>query len=43
MKGFIEKFREEFEARVKQNRSFVSLNVVHGRRATASTLVTTNV
>lgn len=42
VKGFIEKFRDEFEARVKQNRSFVSLNVVHGRRATASTLVTTH-
>jgi NADH-quinone oxidoreductase subunit F len=41
VKGFIEKFRSEFEARCRQQRSFVSLNVVHGRRATASTLVKT--
>lgn len=39
VKGFIEKFREEFEARCKPSRQFVSLNVVHGRRNTASTLV----
>lgn len=42
VKGFIEKFRSEFEARCRQQRSFVSLNVVHGRRATASTLVKTS-
>ena len=41
VKGFIEKFRPEFEARCRQQRSFVSLNVVHGRRATSSTLVET--
>lgn len=41
VKGFIEKFRDEFEARCRQQRSFVSLNVVHGRRSTASTLVNT--
>jgi NADH-quinone oxidoreductase subunit F len=41
VKGFIEKFRDEFEARCKPSRSMVSLNVVHGRRATASTLVKT--
>jgi NADH-quinone oxidoreductase subunit F len=39
VKGFIEKFRSEFEARTVPDRSFVSLNVVHGRRATAETLV----
>lgn len=39
VKGFIEKFRADFEARCIPDRSFVSLNVVHGRRATASTLV----
>ena len=38
VKGFIEKFRADFEARCKPDRSFVSLNVVHGRRATSSTL-----
>ncbi len=38
VKGFIEKFRSEFEARCKPSRQFVALNVVHGRRATASTL-----
>jgi NADH-quinone oxidoreductase subunit F len=41
VKGFIEKFRDEFEARCKPSRSMVSLNVVHGRRATASMLVKT--
>lgn len=41
VKGFIEKFRDEFEARCRQQRSFVSLNVVHGRRSTASKLVNT--
>lgn len=40
VQGFIRKFRDEFEARCKPNRSFVSLNVVHGRRNTAGTLVT---
>lgn len=39
VKGFITKFRDEFEARVKPNRSFIALNVVHGRRATAGTLL----
>ncbi len=41
VKGFIEKFRSEFEARCRPDRSIVSLNVVHGRRNTAETLVTT--
>ncbi len=41
VKGFIEKFRSEFEARCKPSRSFISLNVVHGRRATANTLLVT--
>jgi NADH-quinone oxidoreductase subunit F len=39
VKGFIEKFRDEFEALCKPRRSFVALNVVHGKRTTASTLV----
>jgi NADH-quinone oxidoreductase subunit F len=41
VKGFIEKFRGEFEARCRPERSFVALNVVHGRRSTAETLVRT--
>jgi NADH-quinone oxidoreductase subunit F len=41
VRGFILKFRDEFEARCKPNREFVSLNVVHGRRATADTLLRT--
>lgn len=39
VKGFIEKFRSEFEARCVPERQFIALNVVHGRRATAETLV----
>lgn len=42
VKGFIEKFRSEFEARCKPERTRVSLNVVHGKRNTANTLVTTS-
>lgn len=38
VRGFILKFREEFEARCKPQRNYISLNVVHGRRATADTL-----
>lgn len=41
VRGFILKFRDEFEARVKQQRSFISLNVVHGRRNTSQNLVQT--
>ncbi|MBI3260582.1 MAG: NADH-quinone oxidoreductase subunit NuoF [Ignavibacteriae bacterium] len=39
VKGFIKKFRSEFEAQVKPSKSFVSLNVVHGRRNTSETLL----
>ena len=39
VRGFILKFRDEFEARCKPSRSFVSLNVVHGRRANAPAFV----
>ncbi|MCO6467193.1 MAG: NADH-quinone oxidoreductase subunit NuoF [Bradyrhizobiaceae bacterium] len=39
VKGFIEKFRPEFEARCKPNRSFISLNAVHARRKTIDSLV----
>lgn len=39
VKGFLTKFRSEFEARVKPDREFLSLNVVHGRRNSAETLL----
>ncbi|MCX6145770.1 MAG: NADH-quinone oxidoreductase subunit NuoF [Candidatus Kapabacteria bacterium] len=42
IRGFILKFRDEFEAKVKKNRSFQALNVVHGRRESAKTLVFEN-
>lgn len=41
VKGFLTKFRSEFEARVKPDREFLSLNVVHGRRNSAETLLQT--
>jgi NADH-quinone oxidoreductase subunit F len=39
VRGFVVKFRDEFEKAVKKSRSFVAPNVVHGRRNTADTLV----
>lgn len=39
VKGFIDKFRADFEARCKPSRSLVSLNVVHGKRSTVSLLI----
>ena len=39
VRGFITKFREEFEKAVKEKREYRAPNVVHGRRDTASTLV----
>ncbi len=39
VRGFVTKFRDEFEKRIKPDHSFVAPNVVHGRRNTASTLV----
>ncbi len=39
VRGFIKKFRDEFEAKVKSERSFIPANVVHGKRATADKLV----
>jgi NADH-quinone oxidoreductase subunit F len=39
VRGFVNKFRAEFEQRVKSNRSFVAPNVVHGRRNTKDKLV----
>lgn len=39
VKGFLEKFREDFEARVKDKREVIAPNIVHGRRDTAKELV----
>ncbi len=39
VKGFLSKFRSEFEACVQPNREFLSLNVAHGRRQSAETLI----
>ncbi|MFN8367390.1 MAG: NADH-quinone oxidoreductase subunit NuoF [Candidatus Kapaibacterium sp.] len=39
VKGFLRKFRDEFVAKVKPSRSFIPLNVVHGRRETADILL----
>jgi NADH-quinone oxidoreductase subunit F len=38
VQGFLRKFRHEFEAKVKSSRSFVPVNIVHGRRDSAATL-----
>jgi len=35
VRGFVTKFREEFEARCKPSRDFVPLNIVHGLRRSA--------
>ncbi len=42
VKGFLNKFRDEFEKHVKPHRSFIPLNVVHAKRPTAGTLLETN-
>ncbi|MES2766441.1 MAG: NADH-quinone oxidoreductase subunit NuoF [Bacteroidota bacterium] len=42
VKGFLNKFRDEFEKHVKAHRSFIPLNVVHAKRPTAGTLLETN-
>ncbi len=39
VRGFIKKFREEFENKVNATRTFVAPNVVHGRRPTSETLI----
>lgn len=39
IRGFIVKFRDEFEKAVHQKRTFLSPNVVHGRRKSSQTLV----
>ncbi len=39
VKGFLTKFRSDFEATVKQSRTFVAPNVVHGKRRSANQLI----
>jgi NADH-quinone oxidoreductase subunit F len=42
VRGFIKKFRNEFESRVQDKRSFKALNVVHGKRESADSLIFEN-
>lgn len=42
VRGFLKLFRDEFEKKVKSNREFVSMNVVHGRANTVSDLLVLN-
>ena len=39
IRGFVTKFRDEFEKRVNSSRTFIAPNIVHGRRKSAETLV----
>ncbi|MBM2816165.1 MAG: dehydrogenase subunit [Ignavibacteria bacterium] len=39
IRGFVTKFRDDFEKRIQSKRTFVAPNIVHGRRNSASTLV----
>ena len=39
VRGFVTKFREDFEKRVKSERNYISPNIVHGKRNTADTLL----
>lgn len=39
VKGFLKKFRNEFEQRIQPQREFVAPNVVHGKRRSASFLI----
>ncbi len=39
VRGFILKFRDDFEKVIKHRRTFIAPNIVHGRRNTASTLI----
>lgn len=42
VRGFINKFRDEFESRVQDKRTFKALNVVHGKRESADGLIFEN-
>lgn len=39
VRGFIVKFRDEFEKAVREKRTFIAPNIVHSRRKTADTLI----
>lgn len=39
VKGFVRKFREEFEKFVKPSRSYIPKNIIHSKRATAEELL----
>ncbi|OGU17330.1 MAG: NADH oxidoreductase (quinone) subunit F [Ignavibacteria bacterium GWB2_35_12] len=39
VRGFVTKFRDEFEKAVKEKRTFISPNIVHGKRSSANTLL----
>ena len=39
IRGFVTKFRDEFEKKIKPSRKFIAPNAVHGRRNTKETLV----
>jgi NADH-quinone oxidoreductase subunit F len=39
VRGFVNKFRSEFEAKVKDKRVFQAPNIAHAKRATADTLI----
>jgi len=39
VRGFVNKFRSEFEAKVKATRVFQAPNIAHAKRATAETLI----
>jgi NADH-quinone oxidoreductase subunit F len=39
VRGFVTKFRDEFEKAVKEKRTFIAPNIVHGKRSTADTLL----
>jgi NADH-quinone oxidoreductase subunit F len=38
IRGFVTKFRDEFERAVKEKRTFIPTNIVHGKRSTAESL-----
>ncbi|MDP2363173.1 MAG: NADH-ubiquinone oxidoreductase-F iron-sulfur binding region domain-containing protein, partial [Ignavibacteria bacterium] len=41
IRGFVVKFREDFEKYVKPERTFIAPNIVHGKRTTANALLET--
>ncbi len=39
VRGFVTRFRDEFEKAVKEKRTFIAPNIVHGKRSSADTLL----